>query len=37
MPDFQIDHNKIRLILTNAYMSLRQRRDNVIAAFAKPA
>jgi hypothetical protein len=35
MPDFQIDHNKIRLILTNAYISLRQRRDNVIAAFAK--
>jgi hypothetical protein len=35
MPNFQIDHNKIRSILANAYISLRQRRDDVIAAFAK--
>src|SRR6266404_4483802 len=35
MPDFQIDHNKIRSILADAYVSLRQRRDDVIAAFAK--
>jgi hypothetical protein len=35
MPDFQIDHNKIRSILADAYISLRQRRDNVIAAFVE--
>src|SRR5690349_6789736 len=35
MPYFQIDHIKLRSILADAYLSLRQRRDNVIAAFAK--
>jgi hypothetical protein len=35
MPDLQIDHNKIRSILADAYISLRQRRDNVIAAFVE--
>jgi hypothetical protein len=35
MPYFQIDHIKLRSILADAYLSLRQRRDIVIAAFAK--
>ena len=35
MPDFQIDHTKIRSILADAYMSLRQRCDDALAAFAE--
>ena len=35
MPDFQIDRTKIRSILADAYISLRQRCDDALAVFAE--